>query len=90
MNGKNKKQLTTAQEYQPSTYLYNFKEGQMELFNNQIDRQLVNNAGFILANCKTALENGERRYLKPHGFTVNSVFRPTFANESSILTQTNQ
>lgn len=83
-------QLTTAHEDKPSTYPYNYKEDQMDLFNNQVGRQLVNNAGLLWQIVKTALENGELRYLKPLGLTINGTYYLYLANASSVLTPTNQ
>lgn len=89
--------LSTAHEditFNPQN-VYQYKEKQMDLHNNQIGRNwgvhyLTFSNISIRDLIKNAIDNGELRYLKPLGFTTNGgVYQATWANFNSKLTRTN-
>lgn len=57
-------QLTTAHEEKPHTYPYNSKESEMDLFNNNVGREIARQNHTDLAlGVLNALNNGELKYL---------------------------
>lgn len=58
-------QLTTAHEYRPSQYPFNYKETEMDLYNNQKGRQvaITSNLTNIVDNILSYLNSGYLRYL---------------------------
>ncbi len=79
-------QLTTAHEDKPAPTGYSnyYKEKQMDLYNNARGREIGSSVGFPWQLVKTALENGELRYLTPLNTPTNCR-----AASSSLLTPTN-
>lgn len=78
--------ITTAHEehYDKSTYIYWYKDAEMDLFNNEVGRGFANIGYDQLVNrVKLAVSNGELRYLSP----LNN---KGSANEHSKLTPTNK
>lgn len=75
--------LTTAHENMPPEYLYNYKENEMDYYNNEVGRSLViNGASDLLQSTLQALNNGSLRYLNNLNSnncqaTVNSQLIPT-------------
>ncbi len=82
------KQLTDAHEVIIYLYPLHYKETEMDLFNNGRGREIAYGSGRIWELVKTALENGELRYLS--NLNPNSI-SPTACNatSTSILTPTN-
>lgn len=75
-------QLTSAHENRAPDYPFEYKEVEMDLFNNQIGSEIGSESSFMLiGKVKFAIENGDLRYLS------NTNPRAT---ENSILTPTNQ
>jgi len=81
-------QLTTAHEEKPFEYPLQSKEKQMDLYNNAKGRELASGAGLVWQLVKTALENGELRYLTSLNSSSNPLERCR-ATASSLLTPTN-
>ena len=80
------KLLTTKHEEKPSEYPYNYKENEMDLFNNQIGRDIFKQGSSNLKqDVLNALNNGSLRYLSNQ--TTDGKCRASF---SSQLTPTNQ
>lgn len=73
-------QLTNAHEDKPFEYHFHYKEKQMDLYNNQIGRNIGSLSNFMLMmKVKFAADKGELRYLSnttPQA-TVNSQLIPT-------------
>jgi hypothetical protein len=75
--------LTTRHENQPPDYPYHWKENEMDLFNNQVGRDIVTNGSTnILQDVIQALTNGDLRYLSNQDSveceaTFNSQLIPT-------------
>jgi hypothetical protein len=78
-------QLTTAHENKPSTYTYNYKEVEMDLYNNSKGRQtaIVSNWFNIKSKILFDLNNGYLRYL-------NNLNDENLATYNSILIPTDQ
>ncbi|PWI29877.1 hypothetical protein DI383_08975 [Flavobacteriaceae bacterium LYZ1037] len=75
--------LTTRHENNPPLYPYNNKENQMDLFNNQVGRDIfANGSTNILQDIQEAFNNGELRYLSNQATNCWATF-------SSQLTPTN-
>lgn len=78
-------QLTTAHENKPSRYPFNYKETEMDLYNNERGRQIAIMSNFtnILDNIINDLNSGYLRYLNnlnsndDNKATFNSVLIPT-------------
>lgn len=76
-------QLTTAHENKPPTYTYNYKENQMDYYNNNIGRNIALFSNFIniYENVNDYLTQGYLRYLNNLNVsnlaTVNSELKPT-------------
>jgi len=81
-------QLTTAHEEKPFEYPLQSKEKQMDLYNNARGREIAFGAGLVWQLVKTALENGELRYLTQLNSSSNPLERCR-ATGSSLLTPTN-
>lgn len=84
-------QLTTAHENKPSQYTFNYKETEMDLYNNEKGRQIAisSNLTNITDNILQDLNNGYLRYLN----NLNQSTDPQFNNRAtynSILIPTNQ
>lgn len=84
-------QLTTAHENKPSTYTFNYKETEMDLYNNVKGRQIaiISNLTNITDNILQDLNNGYLRSLN----NLNQSTDPQFNNRAtynSILIPTNQ
>lgn len=62
----------------------------MDLFNNEIGRNLSSENGKLHQIVKTALEAGDMKYLHPRGLTVNGNLLPAAANNYSVLIPTDQ
>ncbi|MBR9757929.1 MAG: hypothetical protein GYB39_07580 [Algicola sp.] len=76
--------LTTRHENRPPEYPYHSKENEMNLFNNQVGRDIViNGSTNILQDIQDAVSNGDLRYL-------NNQDSDCFATFSSQLIPTNQ
>jgi uncharacterized protein DUF6973 len=77
-------QLTTRHENRPSLYPYNRKENEMDLFNNQIGRNIGSQSlNSIIQDIQTALNNGELRYISNQASNCRATY-------SSQLIPTNQ
>lgn len=80
-------QLTTAHEDKPFTYSNQYKEKEMDLYNNSIGMNLVYNQWAtiytIQDDIKTKLNNGDLKY-------INNLDSNCKATNNSILIQTNQ
>lgn len=78
-------QLTTAHENRPSLYPFNYKETEMDLYNNNIGSQIaiISNLTNIIENILQDLNNGFLRYLnnldqnQNNNATYNSTLIPT-------------
>lgn len=77
-------QLTTAHENRPSQYPFNYKETEMDLYNNEKGRQvaILSNLTNIVDNILQYLNNGYLRYLNNldpnnNNATYNSILIPT-------------
>jgi len=80
--------LTTRHENQPATYPYNSKVNEMDLFNNQIGRDLITNGSTdILQDVIITLNNGDLRYLSDLSNVIGHECEATF---NSQLIPTNQ
>ena len=68
--------LTTKHEEKTSTYLYNYKENEMDLFNNQVVRDIFSQGSSNLKQgVLNALNNGSLRYLSnQHSSTCQATF----------------
>jgi hypothetical protein len=79
-------QLTTAHEEKPFVYQYNYKEKDMDLYNNQKGRNIAtfSNLSTVFENVQTALNVGSLMYL--NNLETNS----NLATQNSSLTPTNQ
>lgn len=77
-------QLTTAHENRPPTYLYSYKESEMDLYNNQKGRNVsaYSNLSNITSNILQLHQAGGMRYL-------NNLSSTCRATDSSVLTNTN-
>ena len=84
-------QLTTAHENKPSQYTYNYKETEMDLYNNQKGRQiaLISNLRNLTDNVLEDLNNGYLRYLNNLTQSVDPQFN-NLDTYNSILIPTNQ
>lgn len=84
------KELTTAHESDPldPNYIYHYKESEMDLFNNEQGRQIAYGSGKLYQLIENALSNGELKYLKPLGASINGQYCQTCANSNSTLTST--
>lgn len=77
-------QLTTRHENRPSLYPYNRKENEMDLFNNQIGRNIGSQSlNSIIQDIQTALNNGELRYISNQASNCRATY-------SSQIIPTNQ
>ncbi len=83
--------LTDAHENRVSGYPFEFKEIQMDLYNNLIGRQIANGnpSEKFWEIIKNSLENGDLMELSPLGLEINGTYYVTFANPNSILISTN-
>jgi hypothetical protein len=86
-------QLATLHEDQEPWYDFEYKEVEMDLFNNQVGRSIglnmaENEITWLLV--QQALEAGELRYLNPRGSIINGHFDDAAANANSNLIPTNQ
>lgn len=83
--------LTDAHENRVSGYPFEFKEIQMDLYNNLIGRQIANGnpSEKFWKIIKNSLENGDLMELSPLGLEINGTYYVTFANPNSILISTN-
>ena len=78
-------QLTTAHENKPLRYPFNYKETEMDLYNNERGRQIaiMSNLTNIIDNIINDLNSGYLRYLNnlnsndDYNATFNSVLIPT-------------
>ena len=84
-------QLTTAHENKPSQYTYNYKETEMDLYNNQKGRQiaLISNLRNLTDNVLQYLNNGYLRYLNNLTQSVDPQLN-NLATFNSILIPTDQ
>lgn len=76
------KQITDAHETGPSLYQFDYKENEMDFFNNQVGRDLASLPGNKFENVRNAVLNGQLRYLS--NLDSNSL-----ATSSSKLLSTN-
>ena len=74
-------QLTTAHENKPSTYLFNNKETEMDLYNNGkgIQIALISNLSNIVNNVLQDLNNGYLKYL--NNLNPSDDYNATFYSE---------
>jgi hypothetical protein len=84
-------QLTTAHENKPSQYTYDYKEKEMDLYNNQKGRQiaLISNLRNLTDNVLQDLNNGYLRYLNNLTQSVDPQLN-NLVTFNSILIPTNQ
>lgn len=76
-------QLTSAHEDRSPEYSYEYKEVEMDLFNNNIGREIGNQSTIILMmKVKFALENGDLRYLN----NLNPINNEATSNSQLIPT----
>ena len=76
--------LTTRHEDKPPTYPYNSKENVMDLYNNEIGRDIIwNGSTDILQDVLSAFNNGDLRYLSNQASDCRATY-------NSQLTPTNQ
>lgn len=76
--------LTTRHEDKPPTYAYNWKENEMDLFNNQVGRNIASDGSTnLVQDIQTALNNGELRYINNQSSDCKATF-------SSQIIPTNQ
>ncbi|MFD0837257.1 DUF6973 domain-containing protein [Mariniflexile aquimaris] len=76
--------LTTRHENKPSIYSYNWKENEMDLFNNQVGRDIASGGSLDLVNdIQTALNNGELHYINYQDLNCRATY-------SSQIIPTNQ
>lgn len=83
--------LTDAHENRIPGYSFEFKEIQMDLYNNLTGRQIANSnsSGKLWLIVKNSLENGDLMELSPLGLEINGIYYGTLANQNSILVPTN-
>jgi hypothetical protein len=83
--------IKPADENKPSQYTYNYKETEMDLFNNQKGRQiaLISNLRNLTDNVLEDLNNGYLRCLNNLTQSVDPQFN-NLATYNSILIPTNQ
>lgn len=78
------KLLTTKHEEKPSRYPYNWKEVEMDLFNNQVGRDIASNGSTdLVEDILNTVMNGELRY-------INNLANNYQATYSSKIIPTNQ